>query len=114
MAAGGAGDRARSRDVGETLSTETEAESEGETGAGVSILYVVWTNTLARYVGSGMEPGEGQSRGTRSRRHFDQNDRRGRRRGNAISGRNRAIAEAEDISAATGASDMDREGKWKI
>ena len=32
MAAGGAGDRARRSDVGETLSTETEAESERQLG----------------------------------------------------------------------------------
>jgi len=47
MAARGTGNRVTNRDVGETLSTETEAESEGEAGAEVPVLHVIWPDILA-------------------------------------------------------------------
>src|SRR5881397_1671524 len=50
----------RSRDAGETLSTEAEAKLEGKAGTEVPVLYAVWPDLSARRIRSGMETGESQ------------------------------------------------------
>jgi len=114
MAASGAGNRARSEHAGKALSTETEAERESETGTEVSVLHAVWPDISARHTGNGMETGESQQGIARSGRRDDQDDRRKRRRSFTISRRNRAVAAAENLPAATSTAGMDRESEWKV
>ena len=63
---------------------------------------------------NGMETGESQQGIARSGRRDDQDDRRKRRRSFTISRRNRAVAAAENLPAATSTAGMDRESEWKV
>src|SRR6059036_2001705 len=53
MATDGTRNRTRSRDAGETLSTEAEAKLEGKAGTEVPVLYAVWPDLSARRIRSG-------------------------------------------------------------
>src|SRR5205814_9875645 len=63
--------------------------------------------------GDGMETGESQRGRARRGRRLDGDDRERRRRNRTISGWNRAIAEAENVQAKTGAPGLDGESERK-